>query len=92
MGGWNIFVRNCEGKAYAISIQNPATATIVQVKELIREKTGIEPAAQRLIYGGQQLKDDGKLSDYKALGDNAELVLVMRLPGGCFIEERQRND
>ena len=26
MGGWNIFVRNCEGKAYAISIQNPAVS------------------------------------------------------------------
>lgn len=23
MGGWTLFVRNCEGKAYAISVQNP---------------------------------------------------------------------
>ncbi|KAL5494427.1 hypothetical protein EMCRGX_G015762 [Ephydatia muelleri] len=88
MGGWNIFVRNCEGKAYAISIQNPATATIAQIKELVREKTGIETTAQRLIYGGQQLKDDAKLSDYKAIGDNAEIILVMRLPGGRLTTDR----
>ena len=52
------------------------------MKQLIKEKTGIEIANIRLIYGGHQLKDEGKLSDYKTIGDNAEIILVMRLPGG----------
>lgn len=82
MGCWTLFVRNCEGRTYTISVENPQTATILKVKELIRGKTGIEPDAQRLIYGGQQLKDDAKLSEYKTIGDNAEIILVMRLPGG----------
>ena len=52
------------------------------MKQLITEKTGIEIVNIRLIYGGHQLKDDGKLSDYKTIGDNSEITLVMRLPGG----------
>eukprot|EP00731_Ephydatia_muelleri_P009600 Em0005g186a len=79
MDVWTLIVKSCDMKSYPISIRNPVTATIVQIKELVREKTGIEPAAQRLIYGAHQLNDDAKLSDYKDIGDNAEIILVMRL-------------
>lgn len=38
--------------------------TIRQFKERIKEKTGIEPDSQRLIYCGRVMNDEHPLSNY----------------------------
>ena len=43
MGGWNIFVRNCEGKACAISIQDPAVSFQFVHVHRVKEDHGTIP-------------------------------------------------
>jgi hypothetical protein len=40
---------------------------IKQLKELIQEKTQIEPVRQRIIYQAKEFKDDKTISDYRNL-------------------------
>jgi len=51
-------------------------------KTLIQKKNSVPPQEQRLIYGGKQLQDGHKLSEYPPLGPNSTIFLVLRLPGG----------
>lgn len=48
-----IFIRQVDGKVTTIDVE-PA-ATIEEAKELIYDKTGIEPKHQRLIFAGTNI-------------------------------------
>ena len=54
------------------------TDTIRQIKELIRDKEGINPEEQRLIYAGKNLDDTKTVADYN-LSSDATLHLVLRV-------------
>ena len=54
---------------------------VSRLKELVEEKTGIEPKHQRLIYAGRQMEDKTVLADY-ALQNGSNIFLVLRLYGG----------
>ncbi|CAB9504272.1 Ubiquitin-60S ribosomal protein L40 [Seminavis robusta] len=41
------------------------TDTVHSLKSKIADRRGIPFEQQRLVFGGQQLQDDAKLSDYK---------------------------
>ena len=56
------------------------STTIDQVKYLVREKEGIPPDQQRLIYEGKQLEDGRTLSDYN-IGEAAKIWMILRLRG-----------
>ena len=51
-------------------------------KERVEEKEGIPPPQQRLIFGGKQMADDKKASEYNIEGGSV-LHLVLALRGGC---------
>ncbi|KAI0990571.1 hypothetical protein GJ496_008761 [Pomphorhynchus laevis] len=64
-----------------VEIDVDPTDRIERIKEIVEEKEGIPPIQQRLIFGGRQLSDDKKVSDYKIAGGSV-LHLVLALRGG----------
>lgn len=57
-----IFVRHINGKTMTIEVVN--TDTVQSLMQKVKERTGIEPAEQRLLFAGKQLQPDKLLSDY----------------------------
>jgi len=79
-GTMNIKVKTLTGKEIEIDIE--ADDTIARIKERVEEKEGIPPPQQRLIFGGKQMTDDKKASEYNIEGGSV-LHLVLALRGGC---------
>eukprot|EP01091_Cochliopodium_minus_P004572 TRINITY_DN14464_c0_g1_i1.p1 TRINITY_DN14464_c0_g1~~TRINITY_DN14464_c0_g1_i1.p1 ORF type:complete len:128 (-),score=43.38 TRINITY_DN14464_c0_g1_i1:1-339(-) len=77
-----LFVKSINGKTRTVEVNT--TDTIRQIKEQIRDKEGINPDEQRLIYAGKNLDDDKTVSDYNLSAD-ATLHLVLRVRGGMQI-------
>ena len=65
-----------------IEIDIESEDTISRIKERVEEKEGIPPPQQRLIFGGKQMADDKKASDFNIEGGTV-LHLVLALRGGC---------
>ena len=83
-GGMQLFVKTLTGKTVSIEVEEGES--IEDVKAKIAEKEGIPPEQQRLIFGGQQLRDAKTLDDYD-VGDDATLHLVLRLRGGGMMDK-----
>ena len=66
--------------AKIITLTMAPSATIHDVKEQIKEKEGVEPDMQRLIYAGKQLADDRTLSDY-GIQNGKTIHMVVRSYG-----------
>ena len=62
--------------------------TVLVVKKLIEERTGLPPGEQRLIFEGKQLEDEKKLSAYR-ISNNAERLL-QRNGGFSFLSYREK--
>mmetsp|Transcript_39093 Transcript_39093/g.61875 ORF Transcript_39093/g.61875 Transcript_39093/m.61875 type:complete len:82 (-) Transcript_39093:31-276(-) len=54
----------------AIPLQINATATVLELKELIPDDEGIPVDQQRLIYKGKELLNDDSIESYNLEGDS----------------------
>lgn len=72
-------MKTLTGKEIEIDIEGDEP--ISRIKERVEEKEGIPPPQQRLIFGGKQMADDKKASDYNIEGGSV-LHLVLALRGG----------
>jgi uncharacterized ubiquitin-like protein YukD len=86
-GGMQIFVKNLDGKTITLTL--PASDTIDNVKAKLLDHQrvqamlaeGTELEHLRLLFKGEQLKDERTLSDYN-IEELDTLHLVLRLRGG----------
>jgi ubiquitin len=62
MYGSQIFVKTLTGKSITLPFES--SQTVDQLKSDIKDREGIPENAQRILYGGKQLEDGRRLSDY----------------------------
>jgi hypothetical protein len=84
-GSMCIFIITLTGKTLPLCSIN-SSDTIERIKKYVQLIEGIPPDQQRLIYGGRQLDDGKRLSDYN-IENKSILHLVLRLRGGGSFTE-----
>ncbi|KAL3046305.1 hypothetical protein OYC64_004336 [Pagothenia borchgrevinki] len=78
-----ILIKSCSGPTYAVCLDDEIKGTtVLDLKHKIQHHDGIPEEQQRLIFGGKQLVDDFKLSDY-GIQKESTIHVMRRLRGGA---------
>ncbi|AYV81703.1 MAG: ubiquitin family protein, partial [Harvfovirus sp.] len=83
-----IFCKMLTGKTMSIHV--PSTATIFEVKRMIRRTEHIAVAEQTLIFAGRLLENDRTIGHYN-IQKESTIHLIMDLRGGMYHETSGRN-
>ena len=71
-----VSIKMLTGESFSLELET--SESIEEVKNKIKEKTGIVPEQQRLVYTGKPLDDNGALSNHD-IRKGAEIYLIRRL-------------
>ena len=74
-----IFIKTLTGRKLPLNFES--TQTILDVKNSLQEKEGIQVDQIRLIYSGKQLSDEKTLQDYNIVAGGT-IHMVLQLRGG----------
>ena len=77
---FQLFVKTMKGRC--IVVDTTSEDTVEELKKHIEYWNGVPPKHQRLIFGGKQLEDGKRLSDY-SIQRESTVFLVSRLCGGA---------
>jgi len=77
--GVQLFVKSINGKTFSFFVNN--NDTILNVKELIKNRTNIKIDDQRLIYAAKELINENTIQDYN-IHKESTLHLACKVPGG----------
>ncbi|RIA79578.1 hypothetical protein C1645_794102 [Glomus cerebriforme] len=88
--GFQIYVNGLEGRTTTYNDITPETK-IIDIKKMVKDKTGVETEQQRLLFAGKQLEDNFTTRHYKII-ERSTLHLVVRLPGGAEEKRHDPND
>ncbi len=73
------FVRNLQNQTSQVTLE--PGLTVRQVKEHLAKEQSIAPDQIRLVFGGKELQDTNKMTDYN-VGPGSNVNMVLRLQGG----------
>jgi ubiquitin C len=91
VGGSQIFIKSLTGKTITLGV--PQDVTIEEIKYMFNCEESVPLDQQRLIYGGLQLENGKKFSDYleSELISEKTIHIVLRLRGGMYNEVSGRD-
>lgn len=76
-----IFIKTLTGRKQQFNFE--PEAKVLQVKQALQEKEGIDVDQIRLIFSGKQLSDEKSLSEYN-ISAGGTIHMVLQLRGGRY--------
>ena len=73
-----LFVSTLTGRTVEL-VGVAQSARIADVKRMVHDQVGVPPVHQGMLFAGQELEDDRRLSEYPQIQDQSTIDLVLRL-------------
>jgi hypothetical protein len=76
-----VFLKTLTGKTETLNVN--LSGTVLDLKELIQEKTYIPIEHQKVVFAGRQLENERNVADYE-IKKESTVHMVLRLRGGMY--------